>query len=110
MEEELKKWNCLGIILADINENSQNLKAIIELKEQKNIDLQKLIAERASIENLIYSVKELKQKQVLMLHFLDNLSFEKIAEKLNLSVRHVHRLKDEGLEKCRKQDACKNCY
>lgn len=49
------------------------------------------------MDNLIDSVDNWEQREVLNERYFHNLSWDKIAEKRNYSLRHVYRLRDAGI-------------
>lgn len=52
---------------------------------------------KRKIEQDIRGIEDEKQRLILEKHYIDGLTFEKIAEDMDLSVRHVIRLRDMAI-------------
>ncbi len=52
---------------------------------------------KRKIEQDIRGIEDEKQRLILEKHYIDGLTFEQIAEDMNLSVRHVIRLRDMAI-------------
>ena len=74
---------------------------IIKLTEQRDKltkDMGELVNIKITVTNLIDSVDNWEQHEVLNERYFHNLPWDKIAEKRNYSLRHVYRLRDEGIK------------
>ena len=52
---------------------------------------------KRKIEQDIRGIEDEKQRLILEKHYIDGLTFEQIAEDMDLSVRHVIRLRDMAI-------------
>ncbi|MEG0324481.1 MAG: sigma factor-like helix-turn-helix DNA-binding protein, partial [Raoultibacter sp.] len=75
--------------------------ALIVLLDDLGKEAEQLTAKRNFVKELIDSIDEKSRKQfslVLHLRYISGLTFEEIAEELEMSVRHIHRLHLEAVD------------
>lgn len=65
--------------------------------ELKAIQLEKAIC-KSDIEKLIYNLHNENEQIVLRLHYIDGMTWSNIADELNYSERHIHRIHASALK------------
>ena len=71
---------------------------IMELEEELNAQIDRMVDKRREIEEAIARVPNPQQQEVLSLRYIDGLSWERIAERLFYSVQHIHKLHGRALQ------------
>ena len=80
---------------------AQTQNRIEELEWVMSSQIVKMVNLKLAAIDAIKSVDSERQKEALELYYLDGLTWEQVAEKMELSDRHVKRLRDAALEKIR---------
>ncbi len=75
--------------------NPDDRKSLEERIEKQNV---RYVQARSEIIDLIYSLSDPKQIEVLELHYINDMSIESIADTLNYSARHIRRIQREALQ------------
>ncbi len=70
---------------------------IIDLENQINEEIDRLIDVKTQIWEMIYSLPDSAQRTLLERHYLLHEGWERIAEKLGYSSRHITRLHNQAL-------------
>lgn len=72
---------------------------IVDLEQEINQDIDRLIAIRDNIKATIEVVEDDRERILLQYRYLDGRTFEWIAAEMELSWRHIHRLHSKALDK-----------
>ena len=72
---------------------------ITELEIQINADIDKLVDLKAEATQIIDSLEDNKNKAVLSMYYVSNLTFEQVAEYTDVSPRWVRKLHGKALKK-----------
>lgn len=70
---------------------------IVDLENELDADIDRLVTVRDSIRMAIESVEEDRERLLLQYRYIDGLTFEEIAVLMNYSWRHIHRLHSQAL-------------
>ena len=73
-------------------------KSLAELADALDANLAEMASLKRRAVELIAGVKSPRLKEVLELYYLDDNTWEDVAEKMDMSVRHIKRLRDAALE------------
>jgi hypothetical protein len=73
------------------------LAKIVDLENEIDADIDRLMTVRDSIRMVIESVEEDRERLLLQYRYLDGKTFEKIAVEMNYSWRQIHRLHSKAL-------------
>ena len=73
-------------------------KSLAELADALDANLAEMASLKRRAVELIAGVKSPRLKEVLELYYLDDNTWEDVAEKMGMSVRHIKRLRDAALE------------
>ncbi len=79
---------------------------IADLQELIATDMDELIQLKAEMVNVIKAVDSIEHQVILEKRYLCYHSWEQIAVDLGYSVRHLHRMHDEALEKVAVPERC----
>ena len=71
---------------------------MIDLENEINDEVDKLVDIKLKIKGILATVKDPKHKAILERRYILNESFEKIAEKINYSSRHIQRMHNAAIE------------
>lgn len=71
---------------------------IMELEEELSAQIDRMVDKRREIEGAIAAVPNPQQQEVLSLRYIEGLSWERIAARLQYAMRHVHRLHGAALQ------------
>jgi DNA-directed RNA polymerase specialized sigma24 family protein len=71
---------------------------IIELENTINDEIEKLLSLKLEIRTVINAVSDNEEKLLLKYKYLNFLSWEDVAEKMNVSIRTVYRIRASALE------------
>lgn len=71
---------------------------IMELEEELNAQIDRMVDKRREIEGAIARVPNPQQQEVLSLRYIDGLSWERIAAKLHYAKQHIHRIHGRALQ------------
>lgn len=102
-EQERRRWLELGTTITPIysdmpkaqntsNKVEQAGIACAQIAEELSQDICELTKEKRHIERAIRSVEDKKLRLILEKHYIDGLTFEKIAEDMYFSERQIRRL------------------
>lgn len=70
---------------------------IVDLEAEMNRKIDQLVDLKKSIENIIASVEDDRERMLLKYRYLDGKTFEWIAGEMNYSWRQIHRLHSKAL-------------
>ena len=70
---------------------------IIDLENEINAEIDKLVDLKYTIRHFISALSDSTYRTILERHYMLNENWEKIAEKLGYSVRHVNRLHNQAI-------------
>jgi DNA-directed RNA polymerase specialized sigma subunit len=73
------------------------LAKIVDLENEIDADIDRLVAIRDGIKTIIESVEDDRERLLLQYRYLDGKTFEKIAVEMNYSWRQIHRLHSKAL-------------
>jgi len=73
------------------------LAKIVDLENEIDADIDRLIEVRDSIKSIIEAVEDDRERLLLQYRYLDGWTFEKIAVEMNYSWRQIHRLHSRAL-------------
>ena len=73
------------------------LAKIVDLENELDADIDRLVTVRDSIRMVIESVEEDRERLLLQYRYLDGKTFEKIAVEMHYSWRQIHRLHSRAL-------------
>lgn len=76
--------------------NDKIAELLVKIEEIEECKL-KLSRKFLEIENKIETLKDVKQKRVMELRYLDGITFERIAVAMGFSWNHVHRIHSKAL-------------
>lgn len=85
-----------------VNQLENSVIKIIELEDEINIDIDKLVDKKNEARQLINKVEGI-EGTVLEMRYLECMQWEEIAYRLRYDIRWVHRLHGRGLEDMAKQ-------
>lgn len=93
------------LYLTDRAATQSDRKCLIEWYQQKQIDLAN---EMKRVEALV-SVLDLREAEVMRLHYFEGHTWEQISEEMFYSLRTVHRTHKQALEKIASMQRGENC-
>lgn len=73
--------------------------ALIDLEQQMNARIREMVREKRLAMEAIEAVEEIRLREVLELYYLSGYTWEKVAETMGVSDRHVKRLHGKALLK-----------
>ena len=72
---------------------------MLELEEQLNVDIDRLVNLKAEARLLIEELADNKHKAILSMYYVSNLTFEQVAENTDISSRWVRKIHGKALKK-----------
>lgn len=75
---------------------------MVDLENEINEEIDKLVEVKLKIKGILAAVKDPKHKAILERRYILNESFEKMAEKINYSSRHIQRMHNAAIEQLEK--------
>ena len=72
---------------------------MVDLENEINEEIDKLVDVKLKIKEIVSSVSNATQRAILERHYILNESFEKIADKIGYSPRHILRMHNIAIEK-----------
>ncbi|MCH4175902.1 MAG: hypothetical protein LKF43_00245 [Streptococcaceae bacterium] len=80
-----------------------SLDELISRKDELKIRINKAIKQsddvRMKVLSVIDNLEDVRHCEILEAYFIENLSFEQIAEEYNYSLRHINRMYSQGIRK-----------
>lgn len=107
-EQERKRWLEIGTKITPVysdmpkaqnqsNKIEQAAIARAQIAGELAQEICELAKRRKRIEQAISSLSDEKQRLIMEKHYIDRMTFEQIAEDMDLSIRHVIRLRNESI-------------
>ena len=75
---------------------------IIDLENEINDEIDRLVSVKLKISEILSVISNKTQRTILERHYILNESWEKVADKIGYSARHVTRLHNAAIEKLEK--------
>ena len=74
------------------------IQKIIDLENEINAEIDRLVDLKKEIRDVINTAPTYEQRLVLKYRYIEFLKWEAVASKIDLSLKHVHRIHNEALK------------